>query len=42
MKMLPKINIGVFNSRSLCNKTAGVFEILQDIALMSVSYLKLG
>ena len=44
MKMLPKINIGVFNSRSLCNKTAGVFEILQDnsidVCFLSETWLR--
>ena len=42
--MLPKINIGVFNSRSLCNKTAGVFEILQDnsidVCFLSETWLR--
>ena len=44
--MLPTIKIGVFNSRSLCNKTAGVFEILQDnkidVCFLSETWLRKG
>ena len=29
--MIPCLNLGVFNSRSICNKTAGVFDLLCDL-----------
>ena len=45
-KILPKINVGVFNPRSLCNKTAGTFELLLDrdidICLLSETWLRKG
>ena len=45
-KVLPKINVGVFNTRSLCNKTAGVFELLLDkdidVCLLSETWLRKG
>ena len=45
-KVLPTINVGVFNPRSLCNKTAGIFELLLDrkidICLLSETWLRKG
>ena len=45
-KVLPTINVGVFNPRSLCNKTAGVFELLLerdiDVCLLCETWLRKG
>ena len=45
-QLLPKINVGVFNPRSLCNKTVGVFELLLDrdidVCLLSETWLRKG
>ena len=45
-KLLPTINVGVFNPRSLCNKTAGVFELLLerdiDVCLLCETWLRKG
>ena len=44
--MLHNINVGVFNSRSLCNKTAGVFEYLSDhgidVCFLTETWLRKG
>ena len=44
--MIPSLNIGVFNSRSICNKTAGVFELLSDfdtdVCFLTETWLRKG
>ena len=44
--MLHDLNVGLFNTRSLCNKTAGVFELLSDanisICLLTETWLRKG
>ena len=44
--MIPCLNIGVFNSRSICNKTAGVFDLLSDfdtdVCFLTETWLRKG
>ena len=44
--MLQNLHIGLFNTRSLCNKTAGVFELLSDsnisVCLLTETWLRKG
>ena len=44
--MIPCLNIGVFNSRSICNKTAGVFDLLTDfdtdVCFLTETWLRKG
>ena len=46
MKLLHDLNIAVFNTRSICNKTAGVFELLSDakinVCLLTETWLRKG
>ena len=43
---IPDLNIGVFNARSICNKTTGVFELLLDakidVCLLTETWLRKG
>ena len=43
---IPCLNIGVFNSRSICNKTAGVFDLLTDfdtdVCFLTETWLRKG
>ena len=45
-KLCHNLNVGLFNSRSLCNKTAGVFELLSDtnisVCLFTETWLRKG
>ena len=44
--LIPNLNIAVFNARSICNKTAGVFELLSDaninVCLLTETWLRKG